>query len=67
MPKKRRYSDDELRLAVERACGIADALRLLSVVPRGGNYETFVAGFAYSNWIRPISPARGGGRVLAGR
>lgn len=41
MPKKRRYSDDELRLAVERACGIADALRLLGVVPRGGNYETF--------------------------
>jgi hypothetical protein len=67
MPKKRRYSDDELRLAVERACGIADALRLLGVVPRGGNYETFRRRVRYSNWIRPISMAKGGGRVRARR
>jgi hypothetical protein len=41
VPRRRRYTDDELRLAVERADGIADAPRLLGRVPPGGNYETF--------------------------
>jgi hypothetical protein len=67
MPKERRYSDEELRLAVERADGIAHALRLLGVVPRGGNYETFRRRVRALQLIRPTPLARDGGRVLAGQ
>ena len=72
MPRKRRYTDEELRLAVARADGIADALRRLGRVPRGGNYETFrrrvrelhldTSHFSGKAWRkgsrRPVVPAR---------
>jgi hypothetical protein len=78
VPKRRRYTDDKLRLAVERADGIADALRLLGRVPPGGNYETFrrrvrelqldTSHFSGKGWRkgsrRPVGPARSLAEIL---
>jgi hypothetical protein len=67
-----RYTDEDVIRAVARAASIADALRRLGLVPRGGNYRTLrrkihdlgldASHFVGQGWRkgsrRPVIPAR---------
>jgi hypothetical protein len=41
MGRVQRYSDDDIRVAVAASVTVAQALRILGVIPEGGNYRTF--------------------------
>lgn len=47
--RRRRYSDEDLARVVADASSIADALRQLGLVPRGGNYRTLRSRIRYLN------------------
>jgi 5-methylcytosine-specific restriction endonuclease McrA len=78
MSRRTSYTDAQLRDAVEHATSIADLLRLVGLVPRGGNYETIrrkirelqldTSHFVGKGWRkgsqRPVTPARSLEEVL---